>query len=87
MKKAELSINVIVVAAIGMIILVVLSVLVFDMADDLWSGQACENLGQGNAECITTPDCARYGENIGENMYEHSTAHCDQQGERCCVTQ
>ena len=81
MKKGELSINVIVVAAIGMLILVIISVLVFRSGGGLVEGTSCEGLGANiDATCVASPaDCS---ENY--NGIVNRAAQCPT-GTVCCV--
>ncbi len=78
MKKAELSINLIVIAAIALLILVIISVLIFGAGGDIVSGTSCEGIG-GFCEF---PDarCGEFG-----NYVEHHTAHCPSEMPTCCV--
>ena len=87
MKKGDLSINIIVIAAIAMIILVVVSVLVFRSGGILDSSRTCAAVG---GECV--PDglydnCAEYAEfyRLG-TLIQHRTAVCPNPQEQfCCV--
>ena len=80
MKKGELSINVIVVAAIGMLILVIISVLVFRSGGGLVEGTSCEGLGENiDAECLGSPaECGNRGGIVNR------AAQCPT-GTICCV--
>ena len=84
MKKGDLSINVIVVAAIAMLILVIISVLVFRTGDGLIRNVSCDGLADNmNAECVPRNTCVSdYGGIV------NSAARCDDQsGQRmqCCL--
>ena len=80
MKKGELSINVIVVAAIGMLILVIISVLVFRGTGGLVDQTSCTGLGANiNAECVASnADCR------AQNGVVNSGAICPG-NDVCCV--
>ena len=86
LKKGELSINVIVVAAISMIVLVILSVLVFQSGADLRTTTSdCQSLESG--VCIDDSySCSEEGDFRGENLVSHPGAECPQ-GQRCCLRQ
>lgn len=81
MKKGELSINIIVVAAIAMLILVIISVLVFRSGDGIVTGTSCEGLGDNiAAACTTSGQCSEVGGIVNR------AARCPVQGDICCIT-
>ena len=86
MKKGDLSINIIVIAAIAMIILVVVSVLVFRSGGILDSSRTCAAVG---GECVPRylyDSCAEFGEFEPVTYIQHRTAVCpDPQEQFCCV--
>lgn len=85
-KKGDLSINIIVVAAIAMIILVVISVLVFRTGGDLNKSRSCD--GIPGAVCIDPAldgSCREYGEYMGQSYSRNPTASCAVKEEICCV--
>ena len=87
MKKAELSLNIVVAAALAMIVLVILSVLIFNAGADLWSGTECEALAEG-AVCIpNTYTCAEESDYSPHNLIRHRTASCPEPSDICCVPQ
>jgi hypothetical protein len=89
MKKGDLSINIIVVAAIAMVILVIISVLIFRTGSNLTEGTSCESLAEGGgSECVpkNTVGCTGYGQQEGAVYVRHPTASCPPQ-EVCCVRQ
>ena len=91
MKKGDLSINIVVVAAIAMVILVIISVLIFRTGSNLTEGTSCQGLGQsaGDAICIAASipgGCASAGATDGSVFVRHPTARCPPQ-EICCVKQ
>ncbi|MFP4567921.1 MAG: hypothetical protein ACLFN8_03170 [Candidatus Woesearchaeota archaeon] len=87
-KKGDLSINIIVIAAIAMIILVVISVLVFRSGEILNQARECRSIG---GECIYKyqyDSCGQYAdENWLDGTYvRHATATCPEPEEQiCCV--
>ncbi len=82
-KKAELSLNVVVASALAMIVLVILSVLVFNAGSDITRGTECENLGP-EADCYSFDSCADVS--VDQRYVEHPTASCPE-GEICCIRQ
>lgn len=86
MKKGELSVNIIIVAAIALIILVILAVLLFKTGNDLRVGTSCQGL-QGVCQpqengCgdLNDPDFGIY-------YVQHPTAKCPAQTDVCCIKQ
>ncbi|MFT4311226.1 MAG: hypothetical protein ACMXX7_01215 [Candidatus Woesearchaeota archaeon] len=86
MKKGDLSINIIVVAAIAMVILVIISVLIFRTGSNLTEGTSCAGLS--GAQCVSSSiSCSEYGQDqVGEVWVPHPTASCPPQ-ETCCIRQ
>ena len=88
-KKGDLSINMIVIAAIAMIILVVVSVLVFRSGGLLNQAKACTAIQGG--ECISSDyyrTCAEYSSDrmLQDPLIQHRTASCpDPERQMCCV--
>jgi len=85
-KKGDLSINIIVVAAIAMIILVVISVLVFRSGGDLNKARSCQGIPGGI--CIDPTldgSCNEYGQWIGQTLTINPTAGCPVEGQICCI--
>jgi hypothetical protein len=85
-KKGDLSINIIVVAAIAMIILVVISVLVFRSGGQLNKARSCEGIPGGI--CIDRAlegSCREYGDWMGQSYTHNPTAGCERDGYICCV--
>ena len=68
MKKGDLSINIIIVAAIALIILVIISVLVFRSGSQVSKGTSCEGVG---GQCTLDQTCAEYGEQMGETYLSY----------------
>lgn len=85
MKKGDLSINIIVVAAIAMVILVIISVLIFRTGSNLTEGTSCEGLSGAGCEPAGV-SCAQYGQAVGEIWVGHPTASCPPQ-QICCIKQ
>jgi len=85
-KKGDLSINIIVIAAIALIVLVILSVLLFRSGGLLNRGTNCEGIG---GQCIDgySWSCREYAEyySPGESLTKHPTAGCTREGDICCV--
>lgn len=56
-KGADLSMNVIIIAAIALLVLVILAVLLFRSGGQVTEGTSCDNLAGENSRCDTTrPD-------------------------------
>ena len=89
MKKGDLSINIIVVAAIAMLILVIMSVLIFRTGSGLTDSTMCENLGGGGAaQCV---DRNQGCSSLTDGFYvPHPGGQCPSQGGQdqiCCLRQ
>lgn len=84
MKKGDLSINIIVVAAIAMLILVIISVLVFRAGTGVTEGTSCEGLGG----VCTTGGCGSDNWDLDDGRWiRHPTAKCFADSEVCCIRQ
>lgn len=87
MKKGDLSINIIIVAAIALIILVIISVLIFGTGRQITQAKSCTGLG---GQCISTGEsCSDLNLNTGvedENWILHPTAQCPTD-QKCCIKQ
>ncbi len=86
-KKGELSINMIVIAAIAMIILVVVSVLIFRSGGILDESRTCSAV---NGECVERyfNSCQDYANSnyLDGTWTRHATANCPEPSEEmCCV--
>ena len=87
-KKGDLSINIIIIAAIALIILVIISVLLFRSGGDLQRGTSCEGVG---GVCIDTQldaaSCRDYAEYVlyTDQSYTRHVASCPNRGEICCM--
>ncbi|MGV8163012.1 MAG: hypothetical protein ACP5N2_06800 [Candidatus Nanoarchaeia archaeon] len=82
MKKGDLSINIIIVAAIALIILVIISVLVFRTGGQVSAGTSCEGV---SGQCISDgEECSDIGYDSSETWIAHATAKCGQD-QKCCV--
>lgn len=85
MKKGDLSINIIIVAAIALIILVIISVLLFGTGIEIGRAKSCSGLSQQN-QCIPQGEtCSEYIAD-GETWIRHATAKCPDE-EVCCIKQ
>jgi hypothetical protein len=84
MKKGDLSINIIIVAAIALIILVIISVLVFGTGSQLSFAKSCVGL-QG--QCIADSDSCSDISTEEENWILHRTAKCQGEDLKCCIKQ
>lgn len=78
-KGSELSMNVIIIAAIALLVLVILAVMLLQKSGDLKEGTSCEGLGGECCHDCGTGDCQDYG--------VHSTAQDSscRQGQQCCL--
>lgn len=85
-KKGELSLNIVVVAALAMIVLVILSVLVFQGGGNIQEGMRCENLAQGGGGTCISADYTCEGYFPDQNYAKFSAGRCDT-GEICCIEQ
>ncbi len=86
-KKGDLSINIIIIAAIALIILVIISVLLFRSGGQIQTGTSCQGIG---GTCIFRTDyrsCSEYAEfnYLQTNMRQHLAASCPQEGQMCCI--
>jgi hypothetical protein len=86
MKKGDLSINIIIVAAIALIILVIISVLIFGTGSNLRKSTSCAGV---SGQCIADGEsCSdKNGEPEGSFWIRHLTAACPNEGEVCCIQQ
>ncbi len=85
-KKGDLSINMIVIAAIAMIILVVISVLIFRSGGILNESQTCSAIGGVCVDDTYYKSCSDYANDMWlENTYtKHPTAACEE-NTFCCI--
>ena len=82
MKKGDLSINMIIVAAIALIILVIIAVLIFGMGNDINTGTSCT--GAVNGICIPNTDsCSDQGDGTISYMRD-MTSSCPKE-QICCI--
>lgn len=84
-KKGDLSINIIVIAAIALIILVIMAVLLFQAGGNLNRGTSCEGVG---GECIDKNydgSCSDYSDYTGIRYKQHIAAGCPSKEQICCV--
>lgn len=84
-KKGDLSINMIVIAAIAMIILVVVSVLIFRSGGILNESRTCSAIGGTCVEDYVYDSCSEYAEYETDSYTRHPTAACEQEDTFCCV--
>lgn len=86
MKKGEISINVVVMAAIAMLVLVILTVFVFRSSDGLSRATTCnDGLGQNiMVQCVDNTDAGRQSCRA-QNGLIHPTAACPESNQRCCM--
>ena len=84
-KKAELSLNIIVIAAISLIILVILSVLIFDSSWRIRKATECESL-QGVCVSDYYRNCAEYAEVMGmeRSLSKDASGRCPANS-FCCI--
>ncbi len=73
MKKAELSVNLIVIAAIALLILVILSVLIFGTGGRITTGTGCEGVG---GQCVLGDRARDCQDQLGPGYTSHLTASC-----------
>lgn len=77
MKRGELSMEVIIIAAIALLVLVILSVLIIRAATNTSQGTACEGVG-GRCEAVSS--CGDLGPGFGRSFQT-----CGQEGYICCI--
>ncbi|MBC8501024.1 MAG: hypothetical protein H8D38_04650 [DPANN group archaeon] len=78
-KGQGLSINVIIIAAIALLVLVILSVLLIRGGANIVEGTSCRGVG---GQCAVS--CSQLS--TGTTVYTpHSTAKCETEGEVCCI--
>lgn len=84
MKKGDLSMGVIIGAAIALLILVIISVMIFRTGGSLTKGTSCESLND-EAFCIDQGEkCSEYSDNNGNPMKSHLGGSCANDGV-CCI--
>lgn len=81
--RGALSINVVVVAAIAMIVLVILSFLVFDAGDTIISSTSCEGLD--NNQCFDGYQNCNAVSQANSGEWTSSNAECSEPAEICCT--
>lgn len=82
-KGSELSMNVIIIAAIALLVLVILAVMLLQKGGDLKEGTSCEALG---GKCCSACDASCY-DNQGNTYKIHNNAQdssCSE-GQQCCL--
>lgn len=82
MKKGDLSINIIVVAAIALLVLVIIAVLLFDSAGNVQYGTSCQGLPGGI--CGDDPTCTTVGSVFSETAYVPASQDCPD-NKFCCI--
>ena len=83
MKKGDLSMGVIIGAAIALLILVLLSVLIFRAGGAVVTGTSC-SATDGFICAHESESCSEY--NIGDDRYvSNPGATCSNEDEKCCV--
>ncbi len=76
-KKAQgISMNVIIIAAIALLVLVILSVLVLRSGGELSKGSGCEGVGGV---------CKYQEEQCPPNFVKSSLHSCEGQNQKCCI--
>lgn len=76
-KGTELSMNVIIIAAIGLLILVILAMFIFRSGKQVDKGTGCAALG---GSCMSVPHCAS-----GSINNVAAALSCDVPGQKCCT--
>lgn len=84
-KKADLSINIIIIAAIALIILVIVSVLLFRSGGQLTTGTSCTGIGGQCLDDWEYTSCSEYEEWVGGSWSRHRAASCPERNQICCV--
>ncbi len=86
-KKAELSLNVVVAAALAMIVLVILAVLVFNAGSSVFEGTRCVSL-ERDAQCQPVElGCEELTLANPDVTYVRAPSYSCPDGEVCCVPQ
>lgn len=85
-SKGALSINIIVVAAIAMIILVIITFLIFQTGGDIQEGTSCEALQGVCVEESVHGSCSQWAEDTGESRtwIRDRTGRCSSDNQICC---
>lgn len=77
-KKGQgLSMNVIIIAAIALLVLVILAVLILRAGRDVTEGTSCESLGGR---------CAEECEDLGSDYFRDRSGNCMNEDQICCRT-
>jgi hypothetical protein len=80
MRKAELSMNIIIIAAISLLVLVILSVLLLRAGGNVNQGTGCTGV---SGQCIEdTDEGCKY---LGEDYARDVTHGCGEEGQICCI--
>lgn len=75
--------NVIIIAAISLLVLVIISVLVLRAGGNVNQNTGCTGVG---GECISDlSSCGEYGEQIGKTLMRDPAHGCGQEGQICCI--
>ncbi|MGM5480178.1 MAG: hypothetical protein ACQESC_01840 [Nanobdellota archaeon] len=76
-KGSELSMNVIIIAAIALLVLVILAVMLLQKGNDIQEGTGCEGL---SGECISD------GSSCADGMIHHpgASSSCGE-NKKCCI--
>ena len=81
MKKGDMSINIIVIAAIALLVLVIISILLFRSGGGLREGTSCTGIG---GTCWDEPTCQGMSDYSDASYRPNPTAECPQ-GQYCCI--
>jgi hypothetical protein len=76
-RGAEMSINVVIIAAICLLVLVILAVLLIKSGGKIDTATSCRALA--GAQC--SDDCSSLGEGYAQDL----TRKCDAAGQKCCI--
>jgi len=82
MKKGDLSINIIIIAAIALLVLVILSILLFRSGTSIQQGTSCSGVG---GVCSTDPTCADVSYQYGAGYKPSLNFECTDSSPICCI--
>jgi len=82
MKKGDLSINIIIIAAIALLVLVIISILLFRSGTSIQHGTSCTGI-QG--VCSTDLTCGDISYQYGTGYRPSTNFECTDSSEICCI--
>lgn len=77
--------NVIIIAAISLLVLVIISVLVLRAGGNVNQNTGCTGVGGQCVDQVSYANCGEYGQARGGNYLIDPAHGCAQEGQICCV--